>query len=78
MGTCLRTLRFAAQQDVDAAKNLDCLGDGSTAAAHDGPIAAYAAYAVFPTLSVLAIALALIDEVSEFDAAIRVVDLVRR
>ncbi len=72
------TLKLAAQQNVDAAKHLHGLGDGGAALAHGAAIAADAADAVLPALAVLAVALALVDELAEFGAPLVVLDLGRR
>lgn len=71
------TFKLAAQQDVYPAKDMHRLGDSSAALAHSPAIAANSAYAVLPAFTVLAIALALVDELAELGAALVILDLLR-
>lgn len=58
-------MELAAKQDVYTAKCLDGFGDGSAAWTHGTAIAAYASDPVLPALTVLAIALALANEITK-------------
>lgn len=60
------------------AKQLDGLGNSCTTLAHGATIAPYAPDAIFPAFSVLAIALALVDELSKLGTSIFILDFERR
>jgi hypothetical protein len=73
-----RTFRLAAQQDINTAKYVDSLGNGSSTTTHGSPVTANAADAVFPSFSIFSGAFAFGNEGSELGAAIIVFDFDRR
>jgi hypothetical protein len=74
-GQYIHTLKLATQQNIDPPKHLHGFGDGGAALAHGAAIAADPPYAVLPALAVLAVALALVDQLAELGAALVVLDL---
>lgn len=72
------TFRCAAEQDINPSKDFNCFSNRSSALPHNPPIAPYATYSILPSISVLPIALALIDQFSELGTSRVVFDLVRR
>lgn len=72
------TFRFAAQQNVYTAKDLDSLSYGGATAGHASSIAANATDAIPPSLAVSAVTLTLANKLTELGTASLVVDLVGR